>query len=106
MATIELTQAGDLVIRDLAYMSIEVLREIVERCAYYHEEARNPDDGEGGVSWQEGPIQNPTGRPLLAGRGHLAEDPESKGLEQEAWSGRTDKGIHCAISSQSIYHER
>ena len=35
MATIELTQAGDLVIRDLAYMGIEVLREIVERCAYY-----------------------------------------------------------------------
>jgi hypothetical protein len=35
ITTIELTQAGDLVIRDLAYMSIEVLREIVERCAYY-----------------------------------------------------------------------
>jgi hypothetical protein len=35
IATIELTQAGDLVIRDLAYMGLDVLREIEKRCAYY-----------------------------------------------------------------------
>ena len=35
IATIELTRAGDLVIRDLAYMSIEVLQAIADRFAFY-----------------------------------------------------------------------
>lgn len=35
IATIERTSAGDLIIRDLAYMSLDVLREIVDRSAFY-----------------------------------------------------------------------
>jgi hypothetical protein len=35
LATIELTREGDLIIRDLAYMSLEVLQEIVDRLAFY-----------------------------------------------------------------------
>lgn len=35
VATIECTQEGDLLLRDLAYMSIEVLNKIIEKLAYF-----------------------------------------------------------------------
>jgi hypothetical protein len=35
LATIEMTKSGDLIIRDLAYMSIAVLKKIIEKHAFY-----------------------------------------------------------------------